>query len=295
MFPSNAEVWVAGEALIDLLPGGHPIVGGGPANTAKALANFGINTSFVGGISSDKYGQLVEAELNAFGVDLGLVNRSSLPTALAKVSLDEFGSASYEFKLKGSATFDFRDWLPTGSPSVLHVGTLATIVEPGASDLYKWARDFDALVVFDPNVRRSVLSERDVYRVYFEKWAKISDVVKLSDEDLYWLGFTSDEILDFGVDLVVVTHGEKGLSGFRKGEKYSVAGVAVDVVDTVVAGDTVGAVLVEGLIKYGELSGENLELVLKRAAVAVAITCTRAGAKPPSLSELESFRYRQVK
>ena len=91
MFPSNAEVWVAGEALIDLLPGGHPIVGGGPANTAKALANFGINTSFVGGISSDKYGQLVEAELNAFGVDLGLVNRSLLPTALAKVSLDEFG------------------------------------------------------------------------------------------------------------------------------------------------------------------------------------------------------------
>jgi fructokinase len=134
------------------------------------------------------------------------------------------------------------------------------------------------------------LSERDVYRDYFEKWAKISDVVKLSDEDLSWLGFTSDEILDLGVDLVVVTHGENGLSGFRKGEKYSVAGVDVDVVDTVGAGDTVGAVLVEGLIKYGELSGENLELVLKRAAVAAAITCTRAGAKPPSLKELESFR-----
>ncbi len=288
-----SKVWVAGEALIDLIPQGEtliPVVGGGPANTAKALANLGIDTSFVGGISSDKYGQLVEAELNAFGVDLGLVNRSSLPTALAMVRLDEFGSASYEFKLKGSATFDFGGWLPLGSPSVLHVGTLATIVEPGASDLYKWASDLDALIVFDPNVRSSVLSERDVYRAYFEKWAKISDVVKLSDEDLSWLGFTPDEILDLGVDLVVVTHGEKGLSGFRNGEKYSAAGVVVDVVDSVGAGDTVGAVLVEGLIKYGELSGENLELVLKRAAVAAAFTCTRAGAKPPSLSELEGFR-----
>ncbi len=288
-----SKVWVAGEALIDLIPQGEtliPVVGGGPANTAKALANLGMDTSFVGGISSDKYGQLVEAELNAFGVDLGLVNRSSLPTALAMVSLDEFGSASYEFKLKGSATFDFGDWLPAGSPSVLHVGTLATIVEPGASDLYKWASGLDALIVFDPNVRSSVLSEREVYRAYFEKWAKISDVVKLSDEDLSWLGFTSDEILDLGVDLVVVTHGENGLSGFRNREKYSVAGLIVDVVDTVGAGDTVGAVLVEGLIKYGELTGENLELVLKRAAVAAAITCTRAGAKPPSLSELEGFR-----
>ncbi len=163
-------------------------------------------------------------------------------------------------------------------------------MEPGASDLFKWASGLDALVVFDPNVRSSVLSERDVYRAYFEKWAKISDVVKLSDEDLSWLGFSADEILDFGVDLVVVTHGENGLSGFRIDEKYSVAGVAVDVVDTVGAGDTVGAVLVEGLVKFGELSGENLESVLERAAVAAAITCTRAGAKPPSLSELESFR-----
>ncbi len=288
-----SKVWVAGEALIDLILQGEtliPVVGGGPANTAKALANLGIDTSFVGGISSDKYGQLVEAELNAFGVDLGLVNRSSLPTALAMVSLDEFGSASYEFKLKGSATFDFGGWLPSGSPSVLHVGTLATIVEPGASDLYKWASGLDALVVFDPNVRSSVLSERDVYRAYFEKWAKISDFVKLSDEDLSWLGTSVDEILDLGVDLVVVTHGENGLSGFRECEKYSVAGVVVDVVDTVGAGDTVGAVLVEGLIKNGEITGENLELVLKRAAVAAAITCTRAGAKPPSLKELESFR-----
>ncbi len=286
----SALIWVVGEALIDLFPGGIPVVGGGPANTAKAIAALGIPTCFVGGISTDRYGKLIESELFEFGVNLDLVNKSNLRTAQAIVSLDESGAATYQFELANTVTFDSRDWLPTGSPTVLHVGTLATIVEPGASDLYKWARDLDALVVFDPNVRRSVLSERDVYRAYFEKWAKISDVVKLSDEDLSWLGFTLDEILDFGVNLVVVTHGENGLSGFRNDEKYSVAGVVVDVVDSVGAGDTVGAVLVEGLIKYGELSGENLELVLKRAAVAAAITCTRAGAKPPSLSELEGFR-----
>ena len=286
----SALIWVVGEALIDLLPGEIPVVGGGPANTAKAIAGLGIPTCFVGGISHDRYGELIESELSEFSVNLDLANKSNLRTAQAIVSLVESGAATYQFELANTATFDFGDWLPVGSPSIVHIGSLATIVEPGASDLYKWASGLDALVVFDPNVRSSVLSERDVYRAYFEKWAKISDVVKLSDEDLTWLGFTSDEILDLGVDLVVVTHGENGLSGFRNGEKYSVAGVVVDVVDTVGAGDTVGAVLVEGLIKYGELTGENLELVLKRAAVAAAITCTRAGAKPPSLSELESFR-----
>ena len=59
-----SKVWVAGEALIDLIPEGDsliPVVGGGPANTAKALANLGARTSFIGGISDDSYGDLIES------------------------------------------------------------------------------------------------------------------------------------------------------------------------------------------------------------------------------------------
>ena len=80
-----SKIWVAGEALIDLLPEGdssYPVVGGGPANTAKALANLGLPVSFIGGISSDQYGVLIEAELSSYGVDLGLVSRSDLNTAM---------------------------------------------------------------------------------------------------------------------------------------------------------------------------------------------------------------------
>ena len=286
MNSQNSNIWVVGEALIDLLPSKVAVVGGGPANTAKALANLGLPVSFIGAISSDQYGDLIESELSAYGVDLSMAFRSKLRTALAVVTLDSDGSAKYSFNLDRTATFDFGRWLPSGSPSVLHVGTLATIVEPGASELFKWASGLDSIIVFDPNVRSSVFNERDVYRAYFEKWAKISDVVKMSYEDLSWLGYSVDEVLNFGVDLVVVTNGALGLSGYRNSESYSVDGVVVDVVDTVGAGDTVGAVLVEGLVKYGELVGENLKLVLVRAAKASAITCSRAGAKPPTLAEL---------
>ena len=285
----SAQVWVAGEALIDLLPNGEsklPVVGGGPANTAKALSNLGFATSFIGGISSDEYGKLIEGELSYYGVDLSGALRSELPTAIAEVELSESGSASYKFKLEGTATFAFGEWLPKGDPRVIHIGTLATIIEPGASALFEWARGFSSPIIFDPNIRSSVLADRGKYRKQFERWAKIALIVKLSEEDLSWLGYTVDEILNLGPELVVLTRGSMGLSGYRAGNRVDVDGVAVEVVDTIGAGDTVGAVIAEGIINHGELKGEVLKLVLQRAAKAAAITCTRAGAKPPNFTEL---------
>ena len=289
------SIWVAGEVLIDLLVSRgikEEVIGGGAANTAIALGLLRQNVSFLGSISEDILGEKIFDNLHSCGLDLNMVNRSKLPTALAVVSLDENGSASYEFKLEKTATFDFSGWLPSGAPAVLHLGTLATIVEPGASDLYKWASglsDLGVKIVFDPNVRSSYLRDVDMYRSYFEKWVGISDVVKASVEDLEFLGYSEGEVLDLGTELLVVTKGGDGLVGYMRDVEVAVPGISVSVVDTVGAGDTVGAVLVEGLAKYGELNVENLEIVLSRAAVAAAITCTRAGAKPPTLAELESY------
>lgn len=287
---TRGEAWVAGEALIDLvsMDGAEiPIVGGGPANTAKALARLGIATSFIGGISSDRYGELIDTELRNSGVNLNLAKRSELPTALARVTLDDFGTASYEFDLDGTATFDFGDWLPSGQPDVLHVGTLGTIIEPGASALFEWAENLAIPIVFDPNVRPSVLSNKSEYRQIFEKWASVSSVVKLSVDDLGWLGYQVNELLDLGVSLVVTTEGEFGISAQSKTEKVSIPAKRIKVIDTVGAGDTVGAVIVEGILKFGDLYGENLRVALERAVKAAAITCSRQGANPPTLMELE--------
>jgi fructokinase len=110
------QVWVVGEVLIDLIPEGadcKPVVGGGPANTAKALAKLGIDTQFIDGISSDQYGQMAKDELLAAGVKLDYVKYSDKPTCLAIVSLSESGSATYEFVIENTATFDFiLEWLP---------------------------------------------------------------------------------------------------------------------------------------------------------------------------------------
>jgi len=293
------SIWVCGEVLIDVLPTG-PVVGGGPANTAKALARLGHDVDFIDGISTDAFGVIARKELERDGVGLALSLSSDKPTCTATVTLDAHGSASYEFLIDGTATFDFADsWLPDPErlkPSVLHIGTLATIVEPASTVLYDWAvktAEF-APVVFDPNVRTSVVDDRSAYRAAVEKWAQISSVIKLSDDDISWL--YPDESMDEvaqrwiaqGASLVVVTRGAKGIIGYTEHGFEEVAGAKVTVVDTVGAGDTVGAILVEGIVTHSVdgLQGQVLNAVLQRAAIAAGITVSRAGAQPPRLHEL---------
>jgi fructokinase len=299
-----SQVWVAGEVLIDLIPDSSdrkPIVGGGPANTAKALAKIGIETQFIDGISTDDYGQMAKGELVASGVKLEYAKYSDKPTSLAIVSLSDSGSASYEFVIENTATFDFTpDWLPnpqTERPSLLHIGTLATVIEPGASVLFEWAQSVAKIapIVFDPNIRPAVMNNRDLYVKQVERWVSISSAVKVSDEDIRWLypSLEIEQVVDNwlvkGPSLVVVTYDDEGLAGYRDGEKLSVDAVKVVVADTVGAGDTVGAILVEAIVKDGldTLSGVRLEMMLKRAAKAAAITVSRSGANPPTLKEIE--------
>ena len=309
----SKEIWVCGEVLIDLIPyaASHElagsgtkqaIVGGGPANTAKALAKLGFDSHFIDGISTDAYGQRAKAELLADGVQLDHAMFSDKGTCTADVTLDANGSASYIFTIDGTATFDFsHDWLPDPyavKPAVLHIGTLVILVEPGATILHEWASTVAdvAPIVFDPNVRSSVVGDRDLYQAAVAKWVAISAVVKVSDDDLAWLYPGQDPVaiaqewIADGCALVVITRGADGLVGVTNQGVVEVPGVKITVVDTVGAGDTVGAVVVEAIVEQGlaNLHGEALAAVLTRAAKAAGITCSRAGANPPTKAEIEA-------
>jgi fructokinase len=301
------SIWVCGEVLIDLIPGADgvrvPHVGGGPANTAKALARLGHDVQFIDGISSDQYGVMSRNELLDDEVKLDLALNSDKPTCLAIVSLAENGGASYEFEIDGTATFDFSiDWLPDPSrykPNVLHIGTLVTVIQPGADVLYDWAirvAEF-APIVFDPNIRPAVMGDRDKYQMAVEKWAAISSVIKVSDDDMAWL-YPDQKYQDVaqrwisdGAALVVITRGADGLLGITADGAVEVPGVKIEVADTVGAGDTVGAIIVEAMIEKGilNLTDEVLKATLHRAAVAAGITCSRKGAQPPYKHELKGI------
>jgi len=301
------SIWVCGELLIDLIPGSDgvrvPHVGGGPANTAKALARLGHEVQFIDGISSDQYGVMSRKELLDDEVKLDLALKSDKPTCLAIVSLAENGGASYEFEIDGTATFDFSlDWLPDPSrykPNVLHIGTLVTVIQPGADVLYDWAirvAEF-APIVFDPNIRPAVMGDRDKYQMAVEKWAAISSVIKVSDDDMAWLypdqkyQEVAQRWINDGAALVVITRGADGLLGITADGSVEVPGVKIEVADTVGAGDTVGAIIVEAMIEKGilNLTDDVLKATLHHAAVAAGITCSRKGAQPPYKHELKGI------
>ena len=304
-------MWVCGEVLVDLIPDTSKpgsgerigIIGGGPENTAIALARLGHAVEFIDGISTDQWGVAAKNELNLDRVGTRFCKFSDKPTCQAIVTLDEKGQASYEFVIDGTATFDFsKDWLPDAykhKPSLLHIGTLVTAVEPAASVLFDWALEVSELapIIYDPNIRPAVIPDRDKYRAQVEKWVGISSVVKVSEDDLAWLYPERDDLeiakewVAQEVALVVITRGANGLVGVTKTGVYQVPGMKVEVVDTIGAGDTVGAVIAEAVKEIGleNLDDGPLLVALEKAAHAAALTCSRKGAQPPTKKELNGF------
>ncbi|MGW4906637.1 carbohydrate kinase family protein [Streptomyces sp. NPDC004270] len=297
---------VAGEALIDLVPQGRgalaplqPALGGGPYNTAVALGRLGSPTAFCSRTSYDAFGEALLDGLRRAGVDVSLVERGTEPTTLAAATIDAQGSASYSFYVDGTADRLFT--APAGLPATTRAvsfGTLSLALEPGASayeELMRGAAGQGLFTALDPNIRAGLITDPDAYRARFKSWLPSVTLLKLSEEDALWLGGTPREWLASGPSAVVITHGGDGLSAFTPdGTVYAAPGEEVDVVDTIGAGDTVNAALLHGLAAKDALSAEALAglgadgwtKLLRFAARAAAITCSRAGAEPPYASEL---------
>nr|WBO77295.1 carbohydrate kinase [Streptomyces sp. SBE_14.2] len=297
---------VAGEALIDLVPQGtgalaslRPALGGGPYNTAVALGRLGSPTAFCSRTSLDAFGEALLDGLRQAGVDVSHVQRGPEPTTLAVATIDDGGSAAYSFYVDGTADrlFTAPDALPEGTRAV-SFGTCSLVLEPGASAYEQLLRKAAAQGVFtalDPNIRPGLIPDPDAYRARFRGWLPSVSLLKLSAEDAEWLGGTPREWLAEGPAAVVITHGGDGLTVFtRDGSEYSVPGEKVEVVDTIGAGDTVNAALLHGLAVRDALSpdalaglgAEDWTGLLRFAARAAAITCSRAGAEPPYAAEL---------
>ncbi|MGV8871403.1 MAG: carbohydrate kinase family protein [Rhodococcus sp. (in: high G+C Gram-positive bacteria)] len=306
-------ILVCGEALVDLVPVHEgpllsPKLGGGPFNVAVSIGRLGSPVAYLSRISRDPFGEQILASLQDAGVDISWVQRGDEPTTLAMTTLAEDGSAEYSFYADGTADRLVAD--PGDLPdeiSVLSFGTLSLLYEPGASmyaSLLHRARAAGKLTMLDPNIRPAAIDSTsgditaDGFRDRFRSWLPSIDILKVSEDDAYWLGLgtqgtTVDDWLAAGVTAVVMTRGGDGISVFTEPEEISVPGVAVDVVDTIGAGDTVHGALLSYLQKetiitsnaVKAMSKQDWQQALDFAAKAAAITVSRPGADPPWASE----------
>lgn len=304
----------AGEALIDMLPrrtDAHeaafaPYPGGSVFNTAIALSRLGTKTEFFSGLSTDLFGERLTSVLLANGVDSALAQRCDRPTTLAFVTLTD-GHASYAFYDENTAGRMLTEADLPAIPETAKAcffGGISLAVEPCAdayAAMITRADDLGRVVMIDPNIRPDFIADEARFRVRMDSILAHTDIIKASDEDLRWLlgdhplPALAEMLREKGPSVVLVTQGAKGVTGFYPGGELHVDAQAVQVVDTVGAGDTFNAGVLAGLDDAGALDKEMIingldEDVLRAAMTlgvqASAITVTRAGANPPRRDEL---------
>lgn len=293
---------VGGEALVDLVIDPHGAVvaklGGGPFNTARAIGRLGSDVSFLGALSRDRFGSLLHSELVADGVDDVLVQFTDLPTTLASAELDGHGAASYHFYLAETAAPNLHVLPLPANVSILHIGTLGLVLEPMASTLEAVVDGMsdDVLMLLDPNCRPRVTADRVGYIARLKRVLQRADVVKVSSDDLQFI--TPDDhaagvrmLLDNGVALVLHTDGSRSVHIHNAAGEVEVPVPAVEVTDTIGAGDAFGGAFAAWWDQAGLGRRDLGDGVAVRAAVAAsvevaALSCMRAGAQPPRRAEL---------
>ncbi|MDO5635328.1 MAG: carbohydrate kinase [Micrococcus sp.] len=310
-------VGVIGEALVDVVlsdtadPRAH--VGGSPLNVAVGVSRLGRPVLFAGRYGEDEYGRMIAAHLESNGVT-SLLGADATPTSQATARLDPTGAASYEFAL---------DWtLPTAQELLekfttpagdsgarlkhLHAGSIATMLAPGDTEVMSLMQELSAsaTISYDPNVRPTIVPDREFARARAEESVRLADVVHASDEDVAWL-YPDRPLVDTlkawqeaGCAFVVMTRGAEDMVAVTAHGVHERPIVPVEVADTVGAGDSFTAAMLAALDDRNLLGAQNrerlhamdradVESVLIYASRAAAITSSRPGADPPTRAELD--------
>ncbi len=289
------DVVVVGEALIDIVnspEGQTEYPGGSPANVAYGLGRLDVKAGLLTAVGHDSRGESIAAHLASAGVVVLPGSQSLAKTATATAEIAADGSAEYTFDIEwklGPAALPY-------APKVLHTGSIATFLEPGAGvvrTLLEQAQG-GCIVTYDPNIRTDLLGSHGEALRIFEELVPLTSVVKLSDDDAYWLypgkslEETAKHILGLGAGLAVVTRGAQGSLMATPHTQLTVPAVTSVVADTIGAGDSYMSALILGLLLRGSqgLAPTVLERIGQTASMAASITVGRPGANPPTHREL---------
>lgn len=301
-----SDFLIIGEALVDIVEKAgqetEEFPGGSPANVALGLARLGNDVELLTWFGGDERGGAILRHLTGSGVSLSPGSDTAERTSTARAQIDAEGVASYEFDLE----WRLPELVVREGVTCVHTGSIAAVIKPGGQQVLEIVRSVrdQATVTYDPNLRPVLMGSPEETRPIVEDLVEVSDVVKVSDEDLAWLepGTDPHEVarqwVTRGPALVVVTLGGEGAFAVTaSGHETKVATPKVQVADTVGAGDSFMGGLLDGLGHAGLLGAENRQAlrdidadtvgsVLDQAIRIAAITVSRPGANPPTRAEL---------
>lgn len=302
------KIWCLGDAVVDLLPLQNQqyqaCAGGAPANVAVGIAKLGNPAGFIGRVGDDPFGHFMQDTLNSYGVDCQSIEFDPIvKTSTVVVDLAKNGERSFTFLVSPSADqFLSEQSLPDFGQDILHFCSLALVGHVGRKTLQHAMNKLTAKsgqISFDINLREQMWSDKQEMRETITHFAQNATILKLSDEELFWLTESQDwdialEKLNTGyqAELKVITKGGEGSIVLWNGKQYRYAAYKVKSIDTTGAGDAFVAGLLSSLaISDLPKNQSEIDTMISVASACGALATTEKGALTalPDSTALQAF------
>ena len=316
-----AKLCAFGELLCDVTPygtsdRGFPVYefnpGGAPANVAVALRNLGIESSFMGQVGNDHFGQFLRNTLITKQVDVdALLMSDAYPTSLAIVSNKADGDRSFSFYRKHNADVmvELKNIFmhKIMEADVFHVGSVSMSDEPSRTttfELMNYAKSQKKIISFDPNLRVLLWDDLNDAKLQIEKGLQLADIVKLSEEELFFLTDNNDVPAAcamlmgiYDIPILLITFGAEGCATYHQDVYQHIPSFKVDAIDTTGAGDGFFGGFLSQWMKQGmkmKLSSRDLASFCRFANACGAIATTQKGAIGSLATEEDVLAFLEV-
>nr|WP_267078560.1 aminoimidazole riboside kinase [Limnobaculum xujianqingii] len=307
------KIWSLGDVVVDLLPLENmqyqACAGGAPANVAVGIARLGYPSAFVGRVGNDPFGRFMAESLAQEGVDCQCIEQDECyKTSTVIVDLAASGERSFTFLVSPSADqFLSLNALPDASPAILHTCSLALtgkVCRDSLLNITHQVKQQGGMVSFDLNLRAQMWADKQEMHQVIAEYCTKADVLKLSEEELFWLTQSSDDnwsdalagLNDYPAALIVITRGKQGCLVRCQNTLYAFDSYQITSVDTTGAGDAFMAGMLVGIVRYGIPRQENDELqtlsqIVSQASACGALSTTHKGAWAalPNQNQLQHF------
>ena len=277
-YPSAPIIY--GEVLYDCFPDGTRVLGGAPFNVAWHCQAFGLQPLFISRVGDDSLGKNVIAAMHDWGMKTeGVQIDCEHATGQVNVS---FNNNEPTYDIVQNSAWDFIDSeiIPDlEKHSVLYHGSLALRNSSAVQNLEVIKQYLSKSIFVDINLRSPWWNISFVNTlIHNSKWLKINDdelnliVPDQQNQDKQTIEYKARHLLSsLQLDLIVVTQGASGAFAMSDKETcYVQPSSAVDVIDTVGAGDAFTSVLLLGLHKKWPLQ-EMLERAQQFASKVVGL------------------------
>ena len=287
------QIFGIGETVLDVIfKNGQPQAakpGGSVLNAMVSLGRMGLPVRFISEYAQDNVGELIDGFLSENGVDTrGVYRFSDGKTILAMAFLNERNDASYTF---------YRDFpqerLKIALPEIsrddlILCGSIFSITPEVRSQFLSFialARQAGAIILYDPNFRKSHLADLERLRPFILENMQMADVVRGSDEDFQTIFGASgaDEAYEAVRPLcgcMVYTANAKGVTVRTPSFSGHFPVEQIEPVSTIGAGDNFNAGMAAALYldhiekdRLTSLSGDEWSRIMQRAAGFAAEVC----------------------